>query len=73
MTARRSLDEPHRSRLDAGDPLRAQILAEHAAAMAAGEVGYLDPATGLFVLTAATLASRGSCCENGCRHCPFLE
>jgi hypothetical protein len=26
---------------------------------------------GLFVLTEAYLRSRGYCCTNGCRHCPF--
>ena len=43
----------------------------HAKAMADGEDGYLDPSTGLFVLTAAFLARRGHCCGNGCRHCPY--
>ena len=43
----------------------------HAKAMADGEDGYLDPSTGLFVLTAAFLARRGYCCGNGCRHCPY--
>jgi hypothetical protein len=38
-----------------------------------GEPGYADPQTGLFVLTAATLAARGTCCESGCRHCPYLD
>ena len=67
------MDEPHPSRLDVDHPYRHQILAAHAAAMANGELGYLDPASGLFVLTAATLASRGECCDQGCRHCPFIE
>ena len=49
-----------------------QAIAEaHAAAIAAGEAGYLDPASGLFVLTAATLLERGECCGQGCRHCPY--
>jgi hypothetical protein len=51
----------------------ADPLAQRAAAMAAGEAGYLDPTTGLFVLTAAFLADRGSCCGRGCRHCPYLD
>ena len=33
--------------------------------------GYFDPTTGLFVMTALTLAAR-PCCEQGCRHCPWL-
>jgi len=45
--------------------------AAHDAAVAAGDPGYLDPETGLFVLTAAYLRDRGSCCGNGCRHCPY--
>jgi hypothetical protein len=43
----------------------------HDVAVNAGEAGYLDPATGLFVLTSAYLAERGSCCGQGCRHCPY--
>jgi Family of unknown function (DUF5522) len=49
----------------------AAIRRAHDEAVKAGEAGYLDPATGLFVLTAAYLAERGSCCEKGCRHCPY--
>ena len=51
--------------------LDATIAAAHAAAMAAGEATYPDPATGYLVLTANTLAERGYCCGNGCRHCPY--
>lgn len=40
--------------------------------MEQGEAGYLDPATGLFVITAATHLQRGKCCSNGCRHCPYV-
>ena len=43
----------------------------HDAAVARGEPGYLDPVSGLFVMTSAALAARGYCCENGCRHCPY--
>ena len=28
---------------------------------------------GLFVLTARYLADRGTCCGQGCRHCPYLK
>jgi hypothetical protein len=56
---------------DAGDDGQARIRAVHTQAMADGEDGYLDPATGLFVLTADFLARRGYCCGNGCRHCPY--
>jgi hypothetical protein len=69
----RPLSEPHPSRLAPGHPHRAEILAAHAEAMARGDSGYIDPDSGLFVLTAAFLAQRGTCCDSGCRHCPFLD
>jgi Family of unknown function (DUF5522) len=54
------------------DPHRDAILAAHREAVEAGEPGYDDPATGLFVFTAAYLAERGTCCDTGCRHCPYI-
>ena len=69
----RPLREPHPDRLGVDHPQRAEILAAHDAALDAGEPGYLDPPTGLFVLTAAYLADRGFCCEQGCRHCPYID
>jgi hypothetical protein len=45
--------------------------AAHDEAEARGDDGYLDPSTGLFVLTATYLRERGACCGNGCRHCPY--
>jgi hypothetical protein len=50
---------------------RGEVLARHAAAVAAGEAGYDDPATGYFVFTAAYHRARGECCGSGCRHCPY--
>lgn len=73
MDPERSWDEPHPSRLPLDHPARAVILAAHRGAIEAGEPGYLDPVTGLFVLTAAELAARGTCCERGCRHCPYVR
>jgi len=70
--ADRALTEPHPARLPLDHPNRNQILAAHAAALGADEAGYLDPASGLFVLTAAFLAERGTCCGRGCRHCPYV-
>ncbi|WBB81793.1 DUF5522 domain-containing protein [Micromonospora sp. WMMD882] len=70
--ADRALTEPHPSRLSPEHPERARILAAHAAALAAGQAGYSDPSTGLFVLTAGFLADRGACCGRGCRHCPYV-
>ncbi len=52
-------------------PDRARILTAHETALAHGEPGYVDPRSGWWVFTAAHLADRGTCCENGCRHCPF--
>lgn len=63
---------PHRRRLAPDHPGRERILAAHGAALRAGEPGYTDPATGLFVLTAGQLAARGTCCDQGCRHCPYV-
>jgi hypothetical protein len=67
----RDLHEPHPDRLSPDHPQRTEILRRHQAAIAAGDAGYLDPGTGLFVLTAQHHAARGTCCGNGCRHCPF--
>jgi hypothetical protein len=69
----RPLTEPHPSRLHPAHPDRDRILAAHAEALAGDEPGYLDPASGLFVLTAAYLTERGTCCETGCRHCPYVD
>ncbi len=71
--APRALTQPHPSRLADDAPGRARVLAAHAAALAAGEAGYLDPGSGLFVLTAGFLAGRGTCCGRGCRHCPYVD
>ena len=70
--AARSLHEPHPDRLPVDHPDRVAMLAAHDAALEAGAAGYLDPASGLFVLTARFLADRGTCCDRGCRHCPYL-
>ena len=70
--ADRPLTEPHPERLPLDHPGRELVLAAHVAALDRGDAGYLDPASGLFVLTAAFLADRGTCCGRGCRHCPYL-
>ena len=71
--ANRPLTEPHPSRLPLDEPQREVILECHAGALEAGEDGYIDPVSGLFVLTAAYLRDRGFCCERGCRHCPYVR
>ncbi len=48
-------------------------MALHAEAAASAAPCYRDPATGLSVMTAEFLASRGYCCASGCRHCPFEQ
>ena len=64
---------PDPGRLDPARPGYRAILAAHARALAAGEDGYLDPATGWWSFTAAYLWDRGSCCDSGCRHCPYVN
>jgi hypothetical protein len=66
------LERPDPSRLDPNHPKRRVILAAHRAAVAAGADSYTDPVSGFAVFTAAYLAERGTCCESGCRHCPYV-
>src|SRR5436305_1897241 len=49
------------------------IIAAHETAVVGSQPGYIDPASGLFVLTAEYLRTRGHCCDQGCRHCPYLS
>jgi len=67
-----NLVDPHPARLASDHPFRGAIIEAHRAAIAGGEPLYLDPESGLWVMTAATLWER-ACCDNGCRHCPHLE
>jgi hypothetical protein len=68
-----SVPRPHPSRLDPSRSDYDAIIAAHEAATIAGESTYRDPTSGLMVLTAATHLARGTCCESGCRHCPYVE
>ena len=70
--ADRGPDEPHPSRLAPDHPHRAEILAAHRAARTSGAAVYADPATGYFVMTSDELARHGTCCGQGCRHCPYV-
>lgn len=63
---------PHPDRLSPDHPRYDDILAAHAAACARDDDGYVDPATGFWVFTARFLDERGHCCEQGCRHCPWI-
>lgn len=62
---------PLRERLSPEHPRYLDILAAHERALDAGEHGYLDPSTGAFVFTALGLWDRVTCCDTGCRHCPY--
>lgn len=64
--------QPHPSRLDSAHPGFLAIMDAHNATIAEGKPGYLDPTTGLFVMTAEHHVRRGKCCHNGCRHCPYV-
>ncbi len=66
-------DAPHPARLDPARDDYDDIVRAHRAATARGDATYRDPATGFLVLTRDTLLARGTCCTQGCRHCPYLE
>jgi hypothetical protein len=70
--ADRPLGEPHRERLSPDRPDYGEILAAHALALRAGADTYVDPGSGLIVLSAGYLTRRGYCCDSGCRHCPYV-
>jgi hypothetical protein len=59
--------------LSPDDPAYPQIIRAHSDALDIGADTYVDPRTGFTVLTAAYLARRGTCCESGCRHCPYIS
>ncbi|NNE95606.1 MAG: hypothetical protein HKN24_06210 [Acidimicrobiales bacterium] len=44
----------------------------HRMACQGGDIGYIDPGTGLFAMTAEYLSTR-PCCDRGCRHCPYVR
>lgn len=48
-----------------------RIVELHAAACAAGQLNYVDPATGYMVFTQLAHLQRGQCCGSACRHCPY--
>ncbi|HVB91226.1 MAG TPA: DUF5522 domain-containing protein [Acidimicrobiales bacterium] len=69
----RPLSEPHRDRLPRNHPAYELIIRSHNDALRIGADSYPDPVTGLSVLTAGFLMARGTCCDSGCRHCPYAE
>jgi hypothetical protein len=63
---------PYPDRLDPqSGPQYVAAMDAHHNALLRGDAGYMDPTSGLFVLTARTLWDRGACCGQGCRHCPY--
>jgi len=64
---------PHPSRLSSSTDGYLVILAAHDRACTNGEGSYRDPFTGFTVITATAHLARGTCCNSGCRHCPYLE
>lgn len=67
------LVDPAPTRLSPAHPRRVEVLEAHRQAIEGRRPGYLDPASGLWVWTAAYLWERGHCCDSGCRHCPYTE
>lgn len=65
--------DPHPARLPADPVAATRVIEVHRLAVRLGEPGYVDPVTGFWVQTAATLWARGTCCDSGCRHCPYLS
>jgi hypothetical protein len=61
---------PHPDRLDLSRPGAGAAIEAHEHAVEKGQPGYIDPGSGLYVMTAPYLWERG-CCGRGCRHCPF--
>lgn len=68
-----SLIDPHVDRLDIGDRGAAGAIAAHRQAVAEGADGYVDPTSGLFCFTAVYHWAKATCCELGCRHCPWID
>ncbi len=52
-------------------PFKPEIQRAHDTAERRGNAGYVDPVSGLLVLTGNYLLERGECCGAGCRHCPY--
>jgi len=73
VLADRAPNVPSRNRLDPGNRHHAAILAAHDEALRNNKDGYIDPVNSLFVITAATHSTRGYCCDNNCRHCPYTD
>jgi hypothetical protein len=53
--------------------LHPDVVRAHDDAVAKGLDFYIDPHNKLLVMTRLHHESRGSCCHNGCRHCPYED
>ena len=56
---------------DQSEPLSETIRETHRDAVAADQHFYIDPTNGLLVMTELHHLERGTCCDTGCRHCPY--
>jgi len=65
------LTTPHPKRFGPQVPGFRAAMAAHEEALQTGQAGYLDPPSGLFVMTSRYLRDRGHCCDCQCRHCPY--
>lgn len=64
---------PHPQRLAPGNLHYAEIIRRHDEACRLQREWYDDPETGYRVLTRDFLLNRGTCCNSGCRHCPYIK
>jgi len=72
MLRDQAVDVPHASRLSPRHPRFDEIMARHSEAIALRLPTYRDPSSGFAVFTATFLTERGTCCDSGCRHCPYV-
>ncbi|MEZ5262306.1 MAG: DUF5522 domain-containing protein [Acidimicrobiales bacterium] len=65
------LERPDPARFPPDTEWYGATLAAHDAAVGRGDAGYLDPHRAVRAHR-GRLAARGSCCDSGCRHCPYV-
>lgn len=67
------MNNPHNNKpeLSAKPTLKPEASILHYEACRLKKDYYVDPLTGAMVFTEYYLKSRGHCCNNGCRHCPY--
>lgn len=62
---------PENDKVDLPLPLAKFVKELHDEACAAKAQFYTDPESGWLVSTRFRLLERGTCCQSGCRHCPY--